>query len=222
MTDKSIPIESERIFASNPPGVTRELGKRSIFIAGAGGLGSNVAFMLTRAGIGQLTIADFDTVSQENLNRQQYFIKQIGEIKVIALKENLLNINPFVTVNTVDEKLTPNNFSNYISNKVDLIFECFDNPVCKAEIVRFCLEKRPEIPVVSVSGIAGNGPAEKIKVTRGPGKLYIIGDRSTEANKKNGTLSSRVTYAAALQTHYGISLILNQEPNVKSPKQSGK
>lgn len=207
MTDNSIQIETELIFASNPPGITQTLKQRTVFIAGAGGLGSNVAFILTRAGIGQLTIADFDSVSQENLNRQQYFIKQIGEKKVIALKENLLNINPFVTVKTVDEKLTPDNFSSHISENVDVIFECFDNPVCKAELVRFCLDKRPDIPIISVSGIAGKGPVEKIKVTREHGHLYIIGDRNTEANEKNGTLSSRVIYAAALQAHYGISLM---------------
>ena len=63
-------------------------------IAGAGGLGSNCAMHLVRAGVKRLVIADFDVVSESNLNRQFFFRDQLGMKKVEALKANLLRINP--------------------------------------------------------------------------------------------------------------------------------
>ena len=59
----------------------------TVGVAGAGGLGSNVAMALTRVGIGKLIIADFDVVSESNLNRQFYFRDQLNRKKVEALKD---------------------------------------------------------------------------------------------------------------------------------------
>ena len=66
--------------------------KAIVGIAGAGGLGSNCAMHLVRAGIKNLVIADYDSVSPSNLNRQFFFADQLGKQKVYALKENLLRI----------------------------------------------------------------------------------------------------------------------------------
>ena len=63
-----------------------------IGIAGAGGLGSNVAVNLVRTGVKKLKIVDFDVVDESNLNRQFYFMDQVGRPKVEALRENLLRI----------------------------------------------------------------------------------------------------------------------------------
>ena len=65
-----------------------------IGIAGAGGLGSNCAMHLVRSGVRKFVIADFDTVSAGNLNRQFFFTDQIGRSKVEALAENLRRIEP--------------------------------------------------------------------------------------------------------------------------------
>ena len=70
------------------------LARSGAAVAGLGGLGSNIAFSLARTGIGYLHLIDFDRVDITNLNRQQYFIHQIGMKKTEALKENLLQINP--------------------------------------------------------------------------------------------------------------------------------
>ena len=78
------------------PGVHALLKQACVGIAGVGGLGSAVAVSLARIGVGKLIIADFDVVEPSNLNRQQYFVDQLGYFKVDALTENLRRINPYV------------------------------------------------------------------------------------------------------------------------------
>jgi sulfur carrier protein ThiS adenylyltransferase len=200
-----------QFFSSNPPDVTEQLRKKRVFIAGAGGLGSNVAISLVRAGVTDLTIADFDRVEPSNLNRQQYFRDQVGMLKVDALTENLLRINPDLKIKTVCEKITPLNCKVIISASAEIIFECFDSAEAKAMITGFCMKKRPGIPVIAVSGLAGTGKCGTIKVRKGPANLWIVGDLKTEMNSGNGTISSRVAYAAALQAHTGIRIMLGLE-----------
>lgn len=199
----------DNIFSSNPPGATEILKGKSVFVAGAGGLGSNVCVMLVRAGAGCITVIDFDRVEASNLNRQQYFMDQIGMPKVIALKENLLRINPELKINAIEQRLTADNCREIIPGKSDLIFECFDNAVAKAMLTNFALTEKPDIPVIAVSGVAGLGPCEDITINKGPGQLYIIGDGMSEINAETGTISSRVTQVSAIQAHIGIRLMLN-------------
>lgn len=199
-------VQREDMLASNPGNTAEILKEKHIFIAGAGGLGSNVALLLTRAGVGKITIVDFDHVDASNLNRQQYFYDQLGQPKVEALKENLSRISPFVEINTVIAKLTCDNFSEIIPADTDLIYECFDNPVCKADLVRYCLSQRPETPTVAVSGIAGDGPVDTITTKKQFGNLYMVGDDSTDANDL-GTLATRVMVGASIQAHAGVMLL---------------
>jgi len=199
----------DNIFSSNPPGVTEILKDKKVFVAGAGGLGSNVCVMLTRAGIGDITVVDFDRVEASNLNRQQYFKDQIGMPKVKALKENLLRINPELKISALEAKLSADNCEELIPQKTGLIFECFDGAAAKAMLTNFALSQRPDIPVIAVSGVAGVGPCEDINTKRGPGKLYIVGDGSSEMTPETGTISSRVTQVSAIQAHIGIRLLLN-------------
>lgn len=199
----------DNIFSANPPGVTEMLKGKTVFVGGAGGLGSNVCVMLTRAGIGHITVIDFDCVEASNLNRQQYFKDQIGMPKVSALKENLLRINPELKITAIEQKLTANNCKELILQKVDLIFECFDGAAAKTMLTSFALSERVNVPVIAVSGLAGVGPCEDIAINCGPGKLYIIGDGTSEMNPENGTISSRVSQVSAVQTHIGIRLLLN-------------
>jgi len=195
-------------FSSNPPGVTEILKEKSVFVAGAGGLGSNVCIMLARAGIGHIIVIDFDLVEASNLNRQQYFRDQIGMPKVTALKENLLRINPELKITAIEQKLSADNCEELIADKIDLIFECFDSAAAKAMLASFALSERPGIPVIAVSGVAGLGPCEDITINRGPGQLYIVGDGKSEMNAETGTISSRVSQVSAVQAHVGIRLLL--------------
>ena len=199
----------DNIFSANPPGVTEILKDKKVFVAGAGGLGSNVCVMLTRAGVGDITVVDFDRIEASNLNRQQYFKDQIGMPKVKALKENLLRINPELKINAIETKLSADNCAELIPEKTDLIFECFDGAVAKAMLTSFALSERTDTPIIAVSGLAGLGASEDITINRGPGKLYIVGDGTSEMNPETGTISSRVTQVSAIQAHIGIRLLLN-------------
>ncbi len=199
---------ADKYFTSNPPGVTEKLRKKSAFIAGAGGLGSNVAIALVRAGVGSLTIVDFDKVEPSNLNRQQYYRDQVGMMKVEALRMNLARIDPGLDIRTVREKITPDNIDAIIPASADIIFECFDKAEAKAMFANFCLAKLPKIPLVLVSGLAGLAACDSIGVRKGLGSSWIVGDCENEMNPENGTISSRVAFTAALQAHTGIRILL--------------
>ena len=196
-------------FSANPPEMTETLKNKSVFVAGAGGLGSNVSVMLARAGIGHIVVIDFDKVEPSNINRQYYFRDQVGMTKVQALKENLLRINPELKVDAIEQRLTMENCGELIPETPDLVFECFDCAAAKAMLTSFALGERPTVPVVAVSGLAGIGPCEDIKISKGPGQLYIVGDGICEMSAETGTVASRVMQVSAMQAHVGVRLLLN-------------
>ncbi len=200
-------MNTNNCFISNPPGITEKLSGKHIFIAGAGGLGSNAAMLLVRAGADFLTIIDFDTIEAANINRQFYFRDQIGMVKVEALEKNLLRINPEINITIQSKRLTQDNCDSIIPQTSDIILECFDSAESKAMLASFILTRRKEIPAITVSGLAGAGSLCTILKTEGPGNLIIIGDKTTEAIPKNGTLSSRVMYAASMQAHTAIQIL---------------
>ncbi len=201
-------ITRDDIVSATPKEVADVIKDKHAFIAGAGGLGSNVAMLLVRAGIGKITIVDYDTIDASNINRQMYFFDQIGEVKVDALKVNLNRISPFTEVESIDTKLTPDNFASVIPETADIIFECFDNPVCKADLVRHCLIKKPTTPLIAVSGIAGHGSSDTITCKKVSNSCYMIGDETSGIEDGLGTLSSRVMVASAMQANVGINLII--------------
>lgn len=204
---------SDSFFSANPPGVTGILAQARVFVAGAGGLGSNLATMLVRAGVGRLVIADFDVVTASNLNRQAYLRRHLGRLKVEALRELLLEINPEVEVECLPVKLTRDNFAAVIPAEIDLVCECFDHPGNKAALTRYMRAQRPQVPYTAVSGLAGAGPVEELKVIRASAGFYVIGDQHTVADPDNGTLSSRVMAAAAMEAHCGIRMLLEAAAN---------
>lgn len=195
--------------SANPPEITPVLKQARVFIAGAGGLGSNVANILARTGIGAVSIADFDLVSISNLNRQMFLNHQIGMPKTQAIKDNLLAIDPGLQINTFNVRLSNENFSQYIDSSISLVFECFDNPASKAALTRFMLSQRPECPYVAVSGIGGYSPVENIRIIRKSPCFQLVGDMCSDAFG-HGTLASRVIAAAAMQAHCGIMMLMEK------------
>jgi len=198
----------EDFFSANPPGVTAVLRRAQVFVAGAGGLGSNLAVMLVRAGVGQLVLVDFDRVSPSNLNRQMFFRRHLGMLKIEALREILLEINPDVKLELHNAKLSVDNFAALIPETADLVCECFDHPGAKAALTRFMLSQRTTTAYVAVSGLAGYGSVEDLKVIRPNPNFCVIGDLHSAATPEVGTLSSRVCAAAAMEAHCGIRMLL--------------
>lgn len=165
-------------------------------IAGAGGLGSNCAMHLVRAGVRRLVIADFDTVAPGNLNRQFFFADQVDRPKVEALRANLLRIEPELELKTLQVKLTAENVGGLFA-ECDIIAEAFDNVESKAMLVGTLGKVKP---LVAVSGIAGWGNSNAIKARRAGEKLILIGDGATGVDPAKGIFphSPRVGVAAAM------------------------
>ena len=155
--------------------IREKLKDKTVGIAGAGGLGSNVAVALARIGIGKLIFIDFDRVEKSNLNRQYYFESQIGQAKVEALKENIKKIDSNVELIAHNKKLTNENMEE-IFGSVDILVEAFDDPYEKANLISGYKLMRPEVPIVAASGIGGYNPGENINITRPMKGLWIVGD----------------------------------------------
>ena len=193
-------------FAHRDPAVLSVLRRSSVGIAGAGGLGSNVAVALARAGVGRLVIADFDRIEPSNLNRQQYFIDQVGECKVEALRENLLAINPYSLYEVHNVRISRRNATT-IFRRIDVLVEAFDRAEAKEMLIEASLSKFPGRPIVAASGLAGYGCNSRIH-TRRLGNLYICGVESSQAPKDISPMAPRVALVAAMQANLVVELLV--------------
>jgi sulfur carrier protein ThiS adenylyltransferase len=184
-------------YAKNPPGVLERLKNATVAIAGAGGLGSNVAVALTRAGVHHLIIADFDRIELSNLNRQQFFPEQAGMFKTEALKQNLNRINPYINVEIFTGRITPENIETVFGH-AEILVEAFDLAEMKAMLVRNWLTLHPDRYIVTASGIAGLGRSSLLQ-TEIRGKMIICGDGQSSLESEGGYTAPRVAIAANLQ-----------------------
>lgn len=199
------------MMARHTPGVHEKIKNSCVGIAGAGGLGSNIAIALARVGVGKLVVADFDLVEPSNLNRQQYFIDQIGLPKVLALAENLQRINPGVRVETLQLRITPDNLLTHFS-AVDVMVEAFDAADQKAMLISNFLRNCPQTPLVAASGMAGYEPSNSISTRKVAENLYLCGDGTTAAQQGRGLMAPRVGIAAHHQANAVLRLLLGEEP----------
>jgi sulfur carrier protein ThiS adenylyltransferase len=184
-----------------------KMQKVKIGIAGAGGLGSNCAVFLVRCGFKKFKIVDYDFVEHSNLNRQFFFAAQVGVLKVAALKENLLMINPALEIEALPEKIGRENIHSIFCD-CDVIVEALDLPHYKKMIVESYL--RSGKLLVAASGIAGWGKSDGIKVHRVKNNFYLIGDLVSEAKLKCPALAPRVNVAAAKQADIILEYYLGQ------------
>lgn len=208
-----VPTEAELeglMAARHTPGVHARLKQGVVGIAGVGGLGSAVAVALARIGVGRLIIADFDVVEPSNLNRQQYFIDQIGSFKVDALTCNLARINPYVAVEAHRTLLDPDNIPHIFSD-CRVVVEAFDRADMKAMLVNRVLEALPQSTVVAASGVAGFGPNNDIVTRKAARRLYLVGDTVSEAAPGNGLMAPRVGIAASHQANQVVRLLLGED-----------
>jgi sulfur carrier protein ThiS adenylyltransferase len=208
-----IPTEAELeglMAARHTPGVHARLKAATVGIAGVGGLGSAVAVALARVGVGRLVVSDFDVVEPSNLNRQQYFIDQIGLPKVAALAANLQRINPYVNVEPHPTRLDPANIPAVFA-ACAIVVEAFDRADMKAMLVDTVLTQMPEVTVVAASGLAGYGPNNAITTRKVSSRLYLCGDGTSAAQPGNGLMAPRVGIAAGHQANQVVRLILGED-----------
>ena len=184
-----------------------KLRNTCIGIAGCGGLGSNCAMALARAGVGRLVIADFDTVTPENLGRQYYFRDQVGQKKVLALKENIGKVNPDIDVQVHDVCLGPDEVL-HIFKDCQVIIEAFDRADMKLMIIETVTERFPDKFIIAGSGLAGYGGNNALH-TRRLGSLFICGDEISEVSAELPPLAPRVGIVAAMQANQALEIIMD-------------
>lgn len=181
----------------------------TVAICGLGGLGSNIAFALARAGIGKLILIDYDSVDITNLHRQQYKANQIGMTKTEALKENLLEISPYVTIETHSVRICEDNADMLLKN-ADIICEAFDDAEAKAMLVNLVLERLPKKYLVAASGMAGFGSANSIQTRRISKQFYLCGDGTSDVQSEGSLVATRVMLCAAHQAHTVLRILTEQ------------
>ena len=176
-------------------------------IAGAGGLGSNCAMHLVRAGVNHLTVVDFDAVNESNLNRQFFFRDQLGQKKVEALKANLLKIDPDADIRAVDTKLDAASAKEIFAD-CDIVVEAFD--VVEAKVMLVAAFASSGKKLVTASGLAGWGRSNAMRV-RKMVNIVAVGDGETEVGANAAPASPRVGIAAAMQANSVVALLLGKE-----------
>lgn len=189
--------------------IRERIKRKSVGIAGCGGLGSNCAVALARTGIGKLVLVDYDRVEESNLNRQYFFRHQVGLPKAEALRDNILKIDEQVIIDAHITKLEAKSVIELFS-ACDIIIEAFDADHAKQMIIETVLSELPEIPLISGQGLAGYGNNEGI-ITRKLGNLYIIGDGQTAVCEDEPPLAPRVGIVANMQANLALDLLLKDD-----------
>ena len=180
-----------------------------VAICGLGGLGSNIAIALARAGIGKLILIDFDRVDITNLHRQQYKADQIGMYKTDALADNLREIAPYIELEAHTERITEENAVTLLKD-ADIICEAFDDAECKAMLTNTVLSELPDKYFVAASGMAGMGTTNSIKTRRITSRFYLCGDEMSEVSDGIGLVAPRVALCAAHEAHTVLRILAKQ------------
>ncbi|HUU99969.1 MAG TPA: sulfur carrier protein ThiS adenylyltransferase ThiF [Bacteroidales bacterium] len=187
--------------------IEKHLKKFRVGIAGAGGLGSNCAIALARAGVGTLVISDFDAVEKSNLNRQYYFSDQVGMKKTIALKENIIRIRPDISIIIHTIRLDPSNICEVFKG-CNVIVEAFDSSEMKSMIIETVQSEMPSIPLVVGSGMAGWGNNELIRFRKIDDTLFVCGDETSDASDDLPLLAPRVGVVANMQANVAMEILM--------------
>lgn len=198
-------MNASEFFSQHDPRCLDKWRHATVGIAGAGGLGSNIALALTRTGIGTLIIADHDRVAPSNLNRQQYYLDQVGLPKVQALKDNLQRISPFTEVVVHELRITVQNVAA-VYGDAQILIEAFDEATEKQMLIQTWQSLFPERYLIAASGLAGVGRNDLIHTERYE-NLYLIGDGVSELEPGISPVSARVAVVANMQANLCLELL---------------
>lgn len=176
------------------------LKEKHIAVFGLGGVGGYALESLARSGIGYFTIVDFDKVSVTNINRQIIALHStVGENKAKLFKERLLDINPDVKINVIENFYNTRLNDLIFAEKVDFVVDAIDTMRSKIELLTYC--KKNDIPVVTSMG-AGN--------RLDPTMLYLT-DISKIENKKDVFVKNILYQLAQNGVESGITAVVSRE-----------
>ncbi|MDN5369610.1 MAG: molybdopterin-synthase adenylyltransferase [Shewanella sp.] len=132
-----------------------QLKLAKVLMIGAGGLGCTAAQYLTVAGIGQLTLVDFDTVELSNLQRQVLHLERnVGQPKVVSAQEKLIELNPHVAIRTINRVLDDAEIDALVAEHT-IVLDCTDNVAVREQLNKACFHH--QIPLVSAAAIRMEG-----------------------------------------------------------------
>ena len=181
-----------------------KINQAHVAICGLGGLGSHVAMILARLGVGHLHLIDFDTVDVSNLHRQNYYMSQVGMPKTLACKQILEQINPYIEITTSTMKVDSKTIDS-ISESI--ICEAFDGAQTKAWFVNEMLENHPEKYIVASSGMVGMESANWIQTRKVGSHFIVCGDETSDLQDGLNLVASRVVVCAGHQAHAILKII---------------
>ena len=178
----------------------RKLLESYVTIVGCGGLGGHVAEMLTRIGVGHLTLIDPDVFDEHNLNRQNFStLDVLGEEKVQVLKRRLSSINPAVQIHPIARALDPAHDFALIED-ADVIVDALDDPRIKLALAHTCQQHSIHFVHGAIAGMDG-----QLAVNTTLEHLYHDGGHGAE--DAAGNLPFTATFVAAMQAAETVKLI---------------
>ena len=190
----------------------QKLHEAHVVIIGVGGLGSPAAMYLASAGVGTITLVDFDTVDNSNLQRQIiHNTSSVGKSKVNSAKETLLAINPETTIHCLDKKLTIDELKPLIEN-VSCVVDASDNFDTRFLINTACVTQKTAL--ISAAAIQYEGQISVFDLQHEDSACYacLYNDNGAEENttcSDNGILAPVVGILGSMQALEAIKLICN-------------
>lgn len=185
-----------------------KLKNANVLVVGLGGVGSFAAEFLARAGVGNLTIVDGDTVDITNVNRQLPALHStVGKNKVEVVAERILDINPEVQLIPINEFLSPERMDEMLeNNKFDYVLDCIDSVSPKLALIKAC--RRRKIKIVSSMGAGGKMDPSKVMVRdlSKTNNCYLAKQIRKRLKKEGITKGFRCVFSTEIQNEESLKL----------------
>ena len=185
-----------------------KLKNANVLVVGLGGVGSFAAEFLARAGVGNLTIVDGDTVDITNVNRQLPALHStVGKNKVEVVAERILDINPEVQLVPINEFLSPERMDEMLeNNKFDYVLDRIDSVSPKLALIKAC--RRRKIKIVSSMGAGGKMDPSKVMVRdlSKTNNCYLAKQIRKRLKKEGITKGFRCVFSTEIQNEDSLKL----------------
>ncbi|WP_394019821.1 sulfur carrier protein ThiS adenylyltransferase ThiF [Anaerococcus cruorum] len=191
-----------KVLARQDPIVNEKLKNTKVSILGCGGLGSNIAMILARAGVGELYLYDFDTIEYSNLNRQNYTLDELGGDKAELTKKKIESTLPYVKCHSQNIYLTTENMDTIVDN-TDIFIEAFDNKESKTMLFDYFVGRKDKY-LITGTGVSGLGELSDIKIKQ-INNVTLIGDFTS--NPDEGLYLAYVGIIANLEALTAIKIL---------------
>jgi tRNA A37 threonylcarbamoyladenosine dehydratase len=176
------------------------LASKHVMICGIGGVGSYAAEALGRAGVGRITLVDFDDICLTNINRQIHALSStVGQGKVESMAARLRDINPAAEIRPVKEFFSAVNAGRLLTPHPHYVLDAIDHFTAKASLITTC--RQQSIPVISSMGAANKLDPTKIEVSDISATKNCRMARSMRKILKNAGITSGVQVVYSSELH---------------------